>query len=460
MSKNRRKYHKRLRNALCKKGFSSKNSPKPAQTDRVCLRSMAALGNTVLQRVKIFFRDLGCVCKDKKFLVILINCRKYGERLQNALYRKDFFYTNFLKLLQTGRTCLRRIALFRSTVLRHVKTFFRGFGHICRERKQVIVRLGVAFCLCGTLVLNFLLPFAGSGAVSAAQIQGPGAAQTGVGGGGYPETTALEGRALEGETDVSLETGVPEPESFSKPQMLLYNSYTIKKDDMIGDLAISFGLNEDTLISINSIKNTRLIQIGQVLRIPNQDGIFYMVKNDDTLETIAQKYNSDATAIQLANELFSDTALLGTVLFIPGARLDWTERQEINGDLFIWPAAGYITSPYGYRRWPFGGGNVRQFHSGLDIGASAGSPIRAAMSGRVSAVGWDDVLGNYVVVSHHSGYRTLYGHMSTTRVKSGAYVGTGERIGDVGSTGMSTGPHLHFTVYKNGVTVNPRTLMK
>jgi murein DD-endopeptidase MepM/ murein hydrolase activator NlpD len=229
---------------------------------------------------------------------------------------------------------------------------------------------------------------------------------------------------------------------------------------MIGDLATSFGLNEDTLISINGIKNTRLIQIGQVLRIPNQDGIFYTVKNNDPLETIAEKYSSDAAAIQLANELFSDTALSGTVLFIPGARLDWTERQEINGDLFIWPVAGYITSPYGYRRWPFGSGNIRQFHSGLDIGAPSGTPVRAAISGRVSSVGWDDVLGNYVVISHHSGYRTMYGHMSTVRVKSGAYVGTGERVGDVGSTGMSTGPHLHFTVYKNGVTVNPRTLMK
>ena len=89
-----------------------------------------------------------------------------------------------------------------------------------------------------------------------------------------------------------------------------------------------------------------------------------------------------------------------------------------------------------------------------------GSSVRAAMSGRVSAVGWDDTLGNYVVISHHSGYRTMYGHMSAVSVKSGAYVGTGERIGDVGSTGLSTGNHLHFTVYKNGVTVNPRALMK
>jgi murein DD-endopeptidase MepM/ murein hydrolase activator NlpD len=82
------------------------------------------------------------------------------------------------------------------------------------------------------------------------------------------------------------------------------------------------------------------------------------------------------------------------------------------------------------------------------------------MAGRVSAAGYDDILGNFVVINHHSGYRTLYGHMSVIRTRAGAYVGTGERIGDVGSTGLSTGAHVHFTVYKNGVTVNPRTLMK
>ncbi|MDR0628600.1 MAG: M23 family metallopeptidase [Treponema sp.] len=65
-----------------------------------------------------------------------------------------------------------------------------------------------------------------------------------------------------------------------------------------------------------------------------------------------------------------------------------------------------------------------------------------------------------MVISHHAGYRTLYAHLSVIRTKSGDYVGTGEHIGDAGSTGLSTGPHLHFTVYKHGVTINPRTLIK
>jgi len=339
--------------------------------------------------------------------------------------------------------------------LRQIRTFFQDFGRICLEKKQTAGRFLVVLCLCEALVIYFS-PFLGPVTVSAEQPQESGTALAGVGG-GYLEIDFIEGQ---NEEILSVEVGALEPESFSKPQVLLYSTYTIQKGDIIGDLAMNFGLNEDTLISINGIKNTRLIQIDQVLRIPNQDGIFYTVKNGDTLEQIAEKYKSDAKAIQIANELFSDTALPGTVVFIPGARLDWVERQEINGDLFIWPTSGYITSSYGYRRWPFDGSNARHFHSGMDIGAPMGSSVRAAMSGRVSAVGWDDVLGNYIVISHHSGYRTMYGHLSAARVKSGAYVGTGERIGDVGSTGLSTGPHLHFTVYKNGVTVNPRNLLK
>ncbi|MDR3248273.1 MAG: M23 family metallopeptidase [Treponema sp.] len=288
------------------------------------------------------------------------------------------------------------------------------------------------------------------------------AVEAGVGGGTYTQAGMLSAGSFEGE-EVSLEgdpvlVGIPEPEVFSKPRMLLSEAYRVEGGDMIGPLAEKFGLNQDTLISFNAIKNTRLLQIGQVLRIPNQDGILHRVKGGDTLSGLAEKYGADPETIKTVNELFSDNIHEESVLFIPGARLDWVNLQEINGDLFIWPRPGYITSPYGYRKSPFTG--VRQFHSGLDIGAGMGTPIRAAMSGRVIAAGWDDTFGNYAVVSHHSGYRTLYGHMSVIRVKSGEYVGTGQRIGDVGSTGMSTGPHLHFTVYKNGVTVNPRSLMK
>jgi murein DD-endopeptidase MepM/ murein hydrolase activator NlpD len=342
-----------------------------------------------------------------------------------------------------------------------MRVLFLYISKAWQEQRHNIFRLAAVLFLYGVFAFGLSPFFTGLLPISQ-QAQKSGVSDTGVGGGGYPEDIPEGIIVLEGQNEANwpAETGMLEPESFSKPRMLLYSSYSIQSGDYIGGLATNFGLNEDTLISVNNIKNTRLIQAGKTLHIPNQDGILYTVKQGDTLETISEKHKADTAAIRLANELFSDFARAGTVLFIPGARLDWMERQEINGDLFMWPASGRITSNYGWRRWPFGGGNVRQFHSGLDIGASWGTPVRAAMSGRVTSAGWDDVLGNFVVVSHHSGYRTMYGHLSAIRVKSGAYVGTGERVGDVGSTGMSTGPHLHFTVYKNGVTVNPRTLMR
>ena len=247
-------------------------------------------------------------------------------------------------------------------------------------------------------------------------------------------------------------------EEYSRFRILTFSSYTLARGDIIGNIAIMTGLNEDTLISVNNISNTRLLQIGQALRIPNQDGIFYTVKAGDTLESIAQTYRTTAAHISISNELFSDTLPPGTRLFIPGARMDWVSRQEINGDLFIWPTAGRISSPYGWRTSPFT--RARQYHTGIDISAPPGTPVRAAMAGRVAHVGYDNTFGNFIIINHHSGYRTLYAHLSVVRTRAGSNVGTGERIGDVGSTGLSTGPHLHFTVYKHGATVNPRSLMR
>jgi murein DD-endopeptidase MepM/ murein hydrolase activator NlpD len=260
--------------------------------------------------------------------------------------------------------------------------------------------------------------------------------------------------------NISFETPLPamlEPEVYSSAQPVLYTGYKLKKGDMIGTLAQEFGLNQDTLISVNGIKNTRSIREGIVLKIPNQDGIAYTIKASDMLSGIAEKYGVDGDDILTANEYFSALLREGDTIFIPGVKLDPAALQEINGDLFIWPTVNrYVTSAYGWRRSPIT--QTRLFHTGIDIRGSIGAPVYAAMAGRVSYTGYNSVYGNHIVITHHSGYRTLYGHLNVIRVKSGAYVSTGQRIGDVGNTGASTGPHLHFTVYKNGVTVNPRVL--
>lgn len=250
---------------------------------------------------------------------------------------------------------------------------------------------------------------------------------------------------------------IPDPETLPTPKLLADTVYKIKQGETISGIAERFGLNMDTLLSFNQIKNSRLVQIGQELRIPNQNGILRTVAKGDTIASLAERYEIEPEGIRIANALPNGEPSAGDKIFLPSARLERTSLQEINGDLFIWPVRGYISSRYGWRTSPFTG--ARQFHSGVDIAVPLGTPIKAAMAGRVAATGYDVASGNYVIIAHHSGYRTLYGHMDVIRVKEGQYVTTGQRIGDAGSTGLSTGSHCHFTVFKNGATVNPLNLI-
>ena len=249
------------------------------------------------------------------------------------------------------------------------------------------------------------------------------------------------------------------PESDS---IITYQTYRVKSGDMIGFIADAFDVTQDTIISVNNIKQSRLIQPGQYLKIPSMPGIIYTVKkNGETAATIAEKYKVNAEKTALANNVSLDTELkAGTSLFVPEAELDWATRQEINGDLFKKPlhARYWLSSNYGWRNSPFNAGS-RTFHGGIDMAVSQGTPIYAALDGTVTAVGYNATYGNYVIITHHSGYKTLYGHMKSTACRKGNFVYTNTVIGYVGSTGMSTGPHLHFTVYKNGKTINPMAVL-
>jgi murein DD-endopeptidase MepM/ murein hydrolase activator NlpD len=114
---------------------------------------------------------------------------------------------------------------------------------------------------------------------------------------------------------------------------------------------------------------------------------------------------------------------------------------------------GNLTSGFGYRRDPISG--VRKFHNAIDIAAPRGTPVYAYTNGKVVTAGWGNMTGNYVVIDHGGGLRTKYLHLSSISVKVGQIVKVGQKIGGVGSTGYSTGNHLHFEVTKNGVAVNP-----
>jgi murein DD-endopeptidase MepM/ murein hydrolase activator NlpD len=120
---------------------------------------------------------------------------------------------------------------------------------------------------------------------------------------------------------------------------------------------------------------------------------------------------------------------------------------------FSWPVTGTITSPFGWRSNPFGGGP--EFHQGLDIAAPMGTTVTAAAAGTVIMAQWYGGYGNYILIDHGGGYSTGYGHLSAIYVASGQAVQRGQAIGAVGSTGQSTGPHLHFEVRIAGKPVDP-----
>lgn len=135
-------------------------------------------------------------------------------------------------------------------------------------------------------------------------------------------------------------------------------------------------------------------------------------------------------------------------------KIDVTARQHYLAAIPTkWPVKGYITSRFGYRQSPFGGG--KEFHDGLDIAANKGDPILAAGNGKVVFAGSVSGYGRTVIIEHGYGYRTQYSHASSLLVKRGQTVKKGDVIAKVGSTGRSTGPHLHFMVFVNRKLVDP-----
>jgi murein DD-endopeptidase MepM/ murein hydrolase activator NlpD len=123
-----------------------------------------------------------------------------------------------------------------------------------------------------------------------------------------------------------------------------------------------------------------------------------------------------------------------------------------------WPVVGAITSPFGEREAPFGGGN--QFHTGIDISVPSGTPVKATADGVVSFAGWNAGSGNLAVVEHGAGYSTFYAHNSSVAVKVGQRIKRGDVISYSGSTGNSTGPHVHYEVWQQGRAVNPNGFLE
>jgi murein DD-endopeptidase MepM/ murein hydrolase activator NlpD len=237
------------------------------------------------------------------------------------------------------------------------------------------------------------------------------------------------------------------------PLTLRTSAYTVQGGDTLSGIAQRFGLAMDSLISFNGIQDARALKVGSRLALPNANGLKYRVRRGDSLEGIARRFSVSLDNLLDWNSLGSSLIVPGQELFIPGARLSEHELNRVFGRLFILPAPGRLSSRFGVRGDPFTG--VSRFHNGIDLAGKVGTPVQAAMSGRVSMVGFNPNYGRYVILSHAEGFQTLYGHLDGFQVRKGARVKQGELIGTMGNSGYSTGSHLHFAIFLRGEPVDP-----
>lgn len=204
------------------------------------------------------------------------------------------------------------------------------------------------------------------------------------------------------------------------------NSLLVMINDR-GDTALSIpisrSIDQSTLLAINEEKINEPTAIDEVKNLVDEDEISLMIKNQiDQYKNLIDDVSSQLSFL----ECYPDYS----------------------------PVNGYITSNFGYRRDPFTG--LTDYHKGVDIAAPKGSKIYAAASGVVTYVGYNGNYGNMIVISHGYDYETVYAHNSENLVAVGDQVTKGDLIGYVGSTGRSTGPHVHFEVHFEGTQINPR----
>jgi murein DD-endopeptidase MepM/ murein hydrolase activator NlpD len=279
---------------------------------------------------------------------------------------------------------------------------------------------------------------------------------------GYIEDTLEEVRIRQSRVAALREQVVP----------LKVAAYVVTAGDNLWSIANSHDLELDTLIGSNTFRESTVLKPGMVLRIPNQDGIFYKLKKGDTMDSLVRKYQVSLSKIKKVNPTVDVVSLkAGDEIFLPGARPEAIVEakkadtpgkktaspaatvQNKGARLYRWPVMGKINSPFGWRRHPIT--KRKDFHTGLDIKANRDTVIRCARDGRVAYSGWMGGYGKVVVVEHANGQSTLYAHCNSLLVQKGEKVSVGQNIARVGTTGRTTGPHLHFEVRLGNRAENP-----
>ncbi|MBI2618043.1 M23 family metallopeptidase [Candidatus Kaiserbacteria bacterium] len=224
--------------------------------------------------------------------------------------------------------------------------------------------------------------------------------------------------------------------------------YVVRTGDTLSEIAQMFGVSVNTIIWGNNIKNG-VIQEGETLAILPITGVRHTVKKGDTLKSITEYYKGDLNEILQYNGLTESSKLaIGDIVIIPDGVL---VTPAYNGAPSVVGASG-VSNYSGYYLRPVTNSIKSQGlhgYNGVDLAAPYGTPILASASGTVivsRGAGWNGGYGNYIVITHDNGTQTLYAHNSQNIVYGGQYVVQGQVIGYVGTTGRSTGPHLHFEV--------------
>lgn len=231
--------------------------------------------------------------------------------------------------------------------------------------------------------------------------------------------------------------------------------YEVASGDTVEAIAKRFNITPETILWANDLKKQSHIQVGQKLVILPVSGVSYTIKNGDTLSEISEKFHVSQSELTEFNDIEDGKLRIGEVIIIPGGKIVPKESSNSSnsGKSGQNTTKNTTVKSSGYFTRPVVGGVKTQGvhgHNGIDIAAQYGTPIISAGDGYVSLVrggdGWNGGYGNYVVVTHEKGIQTLYAHMSDIKVSQGQKVSKGQRVGSMGSTGQSTGVHLHFEV--------------
>lgn len=259
----------------------------------------------------------------------------------------------------------------------------------------------------------------------------------------------------------AVEVSSDNPPVSDNAQAKAVKNHAISEGDTLEGIAVKYNIDVDTILGANPTIDENNLQIGDQLIILPSKGVIHTADMGDTLWSIANDYSIDIAAIMAANAKTSEALAIDEKLFVPGgkplpkaetvvARADYQVSRS-SASRFLWPAGGSISSQFGYR-WG-------RLHAGIDIADDIGTPVVAAMAGRVVSTNWQSGYGYTVVIEHSRGYETLYGHLSEFAVSSGQYVRAGQTVAYMGNTGYSTGPHLHFEVHQGGRVIDPLNVL-